>query len=55
MRGEVANPKLATLEAIERVHGVAVDATRRSVDESELDGISSTRGSRTYNSTAKIC
>jgi hypothetical protein len=37
-RREVVNPKLATLEAIERVHGVAVDATRRGVDESELDG-----------------
>jgi hypothetical protein len=36
--GNVRPPRLATLEAIERVHGVAVVGTGRSVDESELDG-----------------
>jgi hypothetical protein len=36
--GNVRPPRLATLEAIERVRGVAVDGTCRSVDESELDG-----------------
>ena len=36
--GNVRPPRLGTLEAIERVCGVAVDGTRRSVDESELDG-----------------
>jgi hypothetical protein len=35
--GNVRPPRLATLEAIKRVHGVAVDGTSRSVDESELD------------------
>ena len=35
--GNVRPPRLATLEAIERVHGVAVDGTGRSVDESDLD------------------
>ena len=35
--GNLRPPRLATLAAIERVHGVAVDGTRRSVDESELD------------------
>ena len=35
--GSVRPPRLATLEAIKRVHGVAVDGTSRSVDESELD------------------
>jgi hypothetical protein len=35
--GNVRTLRLATLAAIERVHGVAVDGTRRSVDESELD------------------
>ena len=35
--GNVRPPRLATLEAIGRVHGVAVDGTSRSVDESELD------------------
>lgn len=36
--GNVRPPRLATLEAIERVRGVAVGGTRRGVDESELDG-----------------
>jgi hypothetical protein len=36
--GNVRPPLLATLKAIKRVHGVAVDGTGRSVDESELDG-----------------
>jgi hypothetical protein len=35
--GNVRTARLATLEAIQRVHGVAVDGTGRSVDESELD------------------
>jgi hypothetical protein len=35
--GNVRTPRLATLDAIKRVNGVAVDGTRRSVDESELD------------------
>jgi hypothetical protein len=54
--GNVRAPRLATLEAIKRVHGVAVDGTRRSVDESELDGNQFlSRESRTHNSTAKTC
>jgi hypothetical protein len=36
--GNVRTPRLATLEAISRVHGVVVDGTGKSVDESELDG-----------------
>jgi hypothetical protein len=36
--GNVRPPRLATLEAMKRVHGVAVEGTHRSVDESELDG-----------------
>jgi len=36
--GNVRPPRLATLEAIEKVRGVAVGGTRRDVDESELDG-----------------
>jgi hypothetical protein len=36
--GNVRPPRLGTLEAIERVRGVAIDGTARSVDESELDG-----------------
>lgn len=35
--GNVRPPRLATLEAISRVHGVAVDGSGRSVDESELE------------------
>ena len=36
--GNVRPPRLATLKAIKRVHGVAVDGTSRSVHQSELDG-----------------
>ena len=36
--GNVRPPRLATLAAIKRVRGVAIDGTGRSVDESELDG-----------------
>jgi hypothetical protein len=36
--GNVRSPRLATLDAIRGVEGVAIDGTGRSVDESELDG-----------------
>ena len=35
--GNVRSARFATLEAIKRVEGVAIDGTGRSVDESELD------------------
>jgi hypothetical protein len=35
--GNVRTPRPATLEAIKRVHSVAVEGTGRRVDESELD------------------
>ena len=36
--GNVRPSRLATLEAIKRVHGVVVEGTSKRVDESELDG-----------------
>ena len=34
----VRAPRMATLDAIHRVRGVAIESTRKMVDKSELDG-----------------
>ena len=34
----VRAPRMATLEAIDRVKGVAIESTMKMVDKSELDG-----------------
>jgi hypothetical protein len=34
----VRAPRMATLDAIDRVKGVAIESTKRMVDKSELDG-----------------